>query len=115
MKDSDLDKYYESLDKNQLNELSRVKKIAKKVVPQATERLSYGIPTLDYRGKHLLHFAAFKNHYSLFPGPSTIALLINKLDGYKLAKGTIQYTDEKPISAELIKEIVNISRDKIDK
>ncbi|MDY6391696.1 MAG: hypothetical protein SPL80_02520 [Bacilli bacterium] len=40
----------------------------KMVLPDAKERISYGMPTL-WRGGNLIHFAAMKNHIGLYPGP----------------------------------------------
>lgn len=110
-----LSEYYKSISDNQIQELNRVKNAALSVVPESIEVLSYGVPTLDYQGKHLLHYAAFKNHFSLFPGPSTITQVQDRLSEYKVAKGTIQYSAEKPIPEELIKTIVAIRKAEIDK
>jgi Domain of unknown function (DU1801) len=42
------------------------------VPPEATEAISYGMPTFKYKGP-LLGFAAFPNHCSLFPmSPSVV-------------------------------------------
>lgn len=101
-----LEDYYSTLSAEQRSELLRVKKVALGVEPKAEEVLSYGIPTLDYNGKHLIHYAAFRNHYSVFPGPETIQKLKVKLAGFEISKGTIKYTKENYLSDELIVELV---------
>lgn len=100
-----LAEYYSTLSVDQLAELRRVKNTALEVEPTAEEVLSYGIPTLDYKGKHLIHFAAFKNHFSIFPGPSAVMSLEKELSKFKTSKGTIKYTSDDPISTELIKKL----------
>lgn len=89
-------------------ELERIRQIAKRLVPDAEEVISYGIPTLKYKGKHLLYFAAFKNHMSVFPGSQLSEEIQNKLDlsKFKVAKGTIQFTEANPLPESIIKELV---------
>lgn len=87
-------------------ELERIRSIVHKLVPDAVETIGYGIPTFKYNGKNLLHFAAFKNHMSLFPTASPIAELKDQLKPWATAKGTIQFTEANPLPEKLIKEIV---------
>lgn len=103
-----IDEYLSHATSAQKNELERVRKIVKGVVPEATEELSYGIPAFKFKDKYLMGFAIFKDHLSIFPGAMPIDLLKNKLHNYKTSKGTIQFTLENPLSEALIKEIVVI-------
>ncbi|VVB75022.1 Uncharacterised protein [Candidatus Tiddalikarchaeum anstoanum] len=106
-KSSDVDKYINSLPKEKRIILTKLRKIIKTAAPKTTEKISYGIPTFDYNGRHLIGYAAFKDHYSLFPMNSAlIQKLKNELKEYKTAKGTIQFTKEKPLPTPLIKKIV---------
>lgn len=87
-------------------ELEKIRQTAKKLVPEAEETISYGIPTLKYKGTYLIYFAAFKNHMSVFPGAYMTEQLKKKLDGYKMHKGTVQFTEDNPLPESIIKEIV---------
>lgn len=102
---SEVDEYLKKVDPAQRKELERIRKIVKKIAPDAEEVISYRVPTFKYNKKPLLYYAAFKNHMSLFPGAPL--RLKDKLEGYKLRKGTIQFTVEKPLPESLIKEIVH--------
>lgn len=75
--------------------------------PEATEKISYGIPTFYFRG-NLIHFAAFKHHIGLYPGADGVAHFRERLiaEGYRISKGTIQFPNDMPISKELVMEIV---------
>jgi uncharacterized protein YdhG (YjbR/CyaY superfamily) len=73
--------------------------------PKAEESISYGMPAYKYKGA-LVYFGAFKNHCSFFPGSSIILKNRKELKGFTVAKGTIQFTPEKPLPAALIKRIV---------
>lgn len=96
-------------------EYERIKKIVVKLVPDIEETISYGIPTFKYKGKYVLYFGAFKDHMSVFPGGAMVDEIKDRLAGFKLAKGTIQYTEQNLIPKEVIEEfvrnrIVSISR-----
>lgn len=73
-------------------------------MPDGEDSISYGMPCRK-QGKARIHYAAFKNHCSLFPGylPED---LIPKLAGYQLSKGTIQFQPDHPLPEDLILEIV---------
>ena len=62
-----VDEYLNRIEPSQRKQFERVRKIVKKLVPEAEEVISYGIPTWKYRGKYLIYFAAFKNHMSIYP------------------------------------------------
>ncbi len=109
-----VDEYLSNITTSQKAEFERIRKIVREIVPEAEETISYGIPTFKYRGKFLLYFGAFKNHMSLFPGPQTEAIK-EKLKDYKVAKGTIQFTSDKPVPKLIVKELVRNRFDQISK
>lgn len=85
--------------------LEKLRAQIKAAAPKAEETISYGMPAYKYKGM-LVYFAAFKNHCSFFPGSSAIAANQKGLEGFKLSKGTIQFTPAKPIPAAIVKRIV---------
>lgn len=105
---SAVDEYLGRLDPTVRAELVRIRAIAKQVVPDATEGISYGMPVLKSNGKYLIGFGAFKNHMSIFPGSEPIDLLSDELAARVTSKGTIQFTHETRLSEELIRQIVEL-------
>jgi uncharacterized protein YdhG (YjbR/CyaY superfamily) len=76
------------------------------VPPEATEAITYGMPTFKYKGS-LLAFAAFKNHCSLFPmSLAVIDTFKNELKPFLASKGTIRYPLDKPLPSALVKKLV---------
>jgi uncharacterized protein YdhG (YjbR/CyaY superfamily) len=73
--------------------------------PEATESISYAIPTFDLNG-HLVHFAAFKDHVSFFPTGSGVEAFKDELEPYKGGKGTVQFPLQEPIPWDLVRRIV---------
>jgi uncharacterized protein YdhG (YjbR/CyaY superfamily) len=45
----------------------RIRTLAKQAVPGAEEAITYGMPTLKYKGKPFLGFDAHKNHIGIYP------------------------------------------------
>jgi uncharacterized protein YdhG (YjbR/CyaY superfamily) len=74
--------------------------------PEATEAISYGIPTFEYKGS-LVGFAAFSGHCSFFPmNGSVVEEFKNQLKHFQTSKGTIRFPVDKPLSAALVKKLV---------
>jgi uncharacterized protein YdhG (YjbR/CyaY superfamily) len=74
------------------------------ILPEAQERISWGMPTY-WKDHNIIHFAAHKKHIGLYPGPEAIAHFSNQLKGYKTSKGAIQFPYDQPIPLVLIGEI----------
>jgi uncharacterized protein YdhG (YjbR/CyaY superfamily) len=74
--------------------------------PGATERISYSMPTFDLNGKHLVHFAGYRNHIGLYPMPGAIEAFRAELAPYKSAKGSVQFPLGEPLPTDLIRRIV---------
>lgn len=70
--------------------------------------MSYGMPGFKLSGKYLVGFCSFKDHMSLFPTSGPIAALKADLIDYKISKGTIHFTVERPLSESLIKKILRV-------
>jgi uncharacterized protein YdhG (YjbR/CyaY superfamily) len=85
--------------------LEQVRLTIRKAAPEATEKISYGMPTFYYNG-NLVHFAAFKNHIGFFPTPSAIEAFQKELKGYKTSKGTVQFPLADPMPLKLIERVV---------
>ena len=75
------------------------------IVPNATEKIAYGIPTFYVKG-NLVHFAAYKSHIGFYPASSGIDAFREELAPYKLSRGTVQFPLDKPLPMELIRRIV---------
>ena len=73
---------------------------------EATEKLSYGMPAFHYKGA-LVGYAAFKEHCSFFPmSASLLDDFAEDVKGYRTSKGTLQFAQDKPLSAALVKKLV---------
>lgn len=74
------------------------------VIPEAQERIAWGMPTF-WQHHNIIHFAAFKKHIGLYPGPEAIIHFSEALKDYKTSKGAIQFPYTEPIPIDLIEKI----------
>lgn len=99
-----IDKY---IDSNPAKEvLIKYRKYIKSLLPEATEVMSYGIPTFDYKGKHIIHFGGYKGHIGIYPTSGAIEAFKDRITGYKTTKGTIQIPLDVEIPFKLLEDIV---------
>jgi uncharacterized protein YdhG (YjbR/CyaY superfamily) len=89
--------------------LKKIRATVKSVVPEAGEKISYGMPAFTYHG-NLLYYGAMKTHLSLFPGSKSVVKTYGKeIERYGTASaGTIRFTADKPLPVTLIKKIVRM-------
>ena len=86
--------------------LEEIRALIKSVVPDATETISYSIPTFDLAGHHVVHFAGFAKHVGFYPTPSGIVAFKDELESYKSAKGSVQFPLGHPMPMDLIRRMV---------
>ena len=106
---TDVDSYLAKVPEPARTTLQRVRATIRSVVPkEATEGISYGMPAFRYKGA-LVGYAAFKDHCSFFPmQASLIDQMKDELKSYRTAKGTLQFPQDKPLPAALLKKMVKL-------
>ena len=85
--------------------LTELRQFIQSIVPEASEKISYQMPTFFFKG-NLVHFAAFKSHIGFFPGASGVAAFKTELAPYSTSKGTIRFPLDQPLPYSLIEQIV---------
>jgi len=86
--------------------LDELRAIIREVAPQATERISYGVPTFDLEGRHLVHFAGYAKHVGFYPTGSGVEEFKDELGPLATGKGTIQFPLDRPLPTDLVRRIV---------
>jgi len=102
----DVDEYIDAQPLMHKDKLRTVRQIILMALPDATEKISWQMPTY-WRGKNLIHFAAQKYHIGIYPGAEAMEYFKPRLAKYKTSKGAIQlpYTDFGSEELNLIAEI----------
>lgn len=104
-KPDNVDMYINGFSTNIQKLLKQLRTIIVKAAPEAEEVLSYHMPAYKYHGM-LLYFAAHTQHIGFYPMPSAIETFKEELSVYKTTKGSVQFTQDKPLPVKLITRIV---------
>jgi uncharacterized protein YdhG (YjbR/CyaY superfamily) len=87
--------------------LEHLRKMIKKVVPDATEVISYQIPTFRFNERMLIAYSASKKHCSLhLMSPSVMSVHKTELESYDTTKATIHFAADKPLPFALVSKLV---------
>ena len=84
--------------------LTELRNALRAALPEAEERISWSMPT-KWKNHNIIHFAGFKNHAGLYPGPEAVLEFAERLTEYRTSKGTIQLPYSRPVPAELVSDI----------
>lgn len=103
-----VDEYIANFPPDTRERLQKVREAILEVIPDATERISYGIPTY-WQGGSLVHFGGYSAHIGFYPGPPAIEEFAEELKEYETSKGTVKFPLDKPMPYDLIKKITHYS------
>jgi len=77
------------------------------LIPGVTEKIAYGIPIFEYRGKGLVGLSAAQKHCSLhLMSPPAAKALDDRLTEGKLVGVTLQFAADAPLSEAIVRTIV---------
>ncbi|HSL95691.1 MAG TPA: DUF1801 domain-containing protein [Thermoleophilia bacterium] len=100
-----IDDYIDSAPPHTQGALRQLRALIKEEAPEATERISYAVPTFALHGP-LVHFAGYEGHIGFYPGPSGVAAFEDELKRYKTSKGSIRLPLDEPLPTDLLRRIV---------
>ncbi len=101
-----VDQYIASQPEGVRPTLARVRQIIRKAVPKADELISYKIPAYKLHGDPVVYFAAWKQHYSLYPATRRLCeALATELAPYTVQKATIRLLYTQPVPDKLIARV----------
>ena len=105
-----VDEYIASFEPEVRERLEQVRAIIGERLPEATETISYGIPTFDLNGRHVVHFAGYAHHVGLYPTPSGMEAFEEELRAFKTGKGSVRFPLSDSLPADLIARIVDFRK-----
>jgi uncharacterized protein YdhG (YjbR/CyaY superfamily) len=110
-----IEEYMAGLSAEQRAAMEQIRAAIKSAAPDATEAFSYRIPTFKQKGQSLVWYAAFKDHYSIYPyTEGLLAALGEELEPHISGKGTLRFEMKQPIPTDLIERIVRARLSELD-
>lgn len=110
IKPATIDEYIAAFPQAIQTKLQEMRQTIRAAAPEASERISYQMPTFYLNG-NLVHFAAYKNHIGFYPTPSAIQAFRSELSAYHWAKGSVQFPLDQPLPLDLITRMVKFRLD----
>ena len=106
-----IDDYIAQLAPDQAAALSALRRTVAAAAPDAVEAVSYSMPAFKLGKRVLVYYAAFTDHLSVFPASGSVMDKLGpELQTYFTGKGTLQFTPQKPLPDDLVRQIVAIRR-----
>jgi uncharacterized protein YdhG (YjbR/CyaY superfamily) len=103
-----VDDYIASYPEETRTQLARVRTAIRTAVPDAREKISYGMATFLLDGKPLLYFAGWKNHVGVYPVPTGDAAFEEAIRPFRRAKDTVRFPITKPVPLDLVATIARL-------
>jgi uncharacterized protein YdhG (YjbR/CyaY superfamily) len=105
--DPPIDAYLAPLPEDQREALQRLRTQIARMLPNAVEAISYGMPAFKVDDRAVIWFAAWKAHCSIYPVSDTFrADHADALKGYRGTKGSLHFTPDAPLSEALVGDLV---------
>lgn len=109
-----IDDYIAQLPDDQARALEELRSKVAAAAPDAVEAISYSMPAFKLGKRVLVYYAAFKDHLSLFPASGSVMDKLGaELQSHFTGRGTLQFTPDKPIPDDVIRQIIAIRREEI--
>ena len=102
---SSIDAYIASFPQATQALLRAVRATIRAAAPDATEKISYLMPTFAQEG-NLVHFAAQRDYIGFYPTGSGIEAFKDELAAYTSTKGSVHFPFDQPLPLDLITRIV---------
>jgi uncharacterized protein YdhG (YjbR/CyaY superfamily) len=107
---STIDEYIALFPAEIQEKLREIRRVIHETAPEATEKISYQMPTFFLNG-NLVHFAAFKSHIGFYPAPTGLEAFKDEIAQYPNSKGAVQFPFDRPIPFDLVRRIVVFRRE----
>jgi uncharacterized protein YdhG (YjbR/CyaY superfamily) len=105
----EIDRYLSGVDGPKRTTLTKLRESILKVIPEADQGISYGMPAFRVKGKVVAGFAAFKNHLTYSPHSGSVLDQLNaELDSYSRTKSALRFPIDEPLPEELVEKLVRV-------
>lgn len=107
MSTADVDTYLASIPEPKKSSLEEMRRRILAIIPDAEQKISYGMPAFAIGGKVVAGFASFKNHLAYLPHSGRVfPLLERELQGFVRTSGSLHVPIDQPLSPELLAALI---------
>lgn len=112
MSNTEIDDYINALDEPKRATLLQLRATIAKLVPDAEEGLSYGVPVFRIGGRPIAGFSAAKNHLSYLPHSGDILATVDPadLEGFSATKGAVKMPTDTALPEALVAKLIDARR-----
>jgi len=105
--DPRVDAYLTALPSPQRAQLEALRQRVQELLPEASETISYAIPTVKVGTRFLLSYAGWKRHCSIYPmRDDVLARHAAALRGYATTKGSLHFSPAQPLPDAVLEDLV---------
>lgn len=102
----DVDAWFDSVPEEQRHELLALRARIRELVPQATEKISYGVPTFVLQ-RPLVAVNASKSGLSLITmRPDLLSAMRDELGAVKWSGSTLRFQPGKPLPDDVVRAVI---------
>lgn len=112
MSAEEIDRYLSGIEEPKRGTLAKLRQTILKIIPDAEQGISYGMPAFRVNGKVVAGFAAFKHHLTYVPhSGSVLSRLADELSGYSTSKGALRFPVDQPLPGDLVEKLIQVRLD----
>lgn len=102
-----VDAYLADVPEPQRSTLQALRLTLRRLLPEAEEGISYGVPCFKVGGKAVAGFAAYRDHCSYLPmSGSVLPALADDVAGHPTSKGALRFATDEPLPEALVATLV---------
>ena len=113
MKPENVDEYIAHAPEEAQEKLQELRAVIKASVPEAEERINYGMPYYFYKGR-LVYFQLWKKLIGFYVPTPVVEEHKSELQGYETTDATIRFPLDEKLPLDLIKKLVEARKKKND-
>ena len=108
MSSDEVDRYLAGLDEATSRTLDELRCTLLELLADAEQGLSYGAPAFRVGGNLVAGFSVAKHHLTYLPHSGTVlsAMSPAELEGHDASKGALKFTNDNPLSPDLVAKLV---------
>jgi uncharacterized protein YdhG (YjbR/CyaY superfamily) len=103
-KPTTIDEYLAPLPTDQRAALQHIRELVHTIAPDATETISYDMPSFKVGGKGVIWFGAAAAHCALYGVPAELCAEVPAFDSS--GKGTLRFTPARPLPDDFVRKVV---------